>query len=61
MSGHPELARPTGIRPLDVIDPLGWQDQPLPERRWLVDGLIPLHNVTMLGGDGGLGKSLLAL
>ena len=61
MSGRPELSRPTGIRPLDVIDPLSWQDQPLPERRWLVDGLIPLHNVTMLGGDGGLGKSLLAL
>lgn len=32
-----------------------------PEREWLVPGLIPDHTVTMLSGDGGTGKSLLAL
>ena len=47
-------------RPLDVIDPLAWHGQPIPDRPWLVDGLIPRRVVTMLGGDGGLGKSLLA-
>ena len=32
-----------------------------PARQWHVDGLIPANQVTMLGGDGGVGKSLLAL
>ena len=36
------------------------QGQPVPSRRWLVEGMIPIRNVTMFGGDGGLGKSLLA-
>lgn len=33
----------------------------VPARRWIVPGLIPDRNVTDLSGDGGLGKSLLAL
>lgn len=32
-----------------------------PTRQWHVDGLIPANQVTMLGGDGGVGKSLVAL
>ena len=32
-----------------------------PPRRFLVDGMIPARTVTMLGGDGGTGKSLVAL
>jgi RecA-family ATPase len=32
-----------------------------PERRWLVPDYIPLRQVTLLSGDGGLGKSLLAM
>ncbi len=32
-----------------------------PPRQWHVDELIPANQVTMLGGDGGVGKSLLAL
>ncbi len=43
------------------IDPIQWQGRTIPQRRWLVPGLIPWRNVTLLGGDGGLGKSLLAL
>jgi RecA-family ATPase len=35
--------------------------QPVPPREWLVPDLIPHRNVTLLGGDGGAGKSLLAL
>lgn len=30
-----------------------------PMREWLVEGLIPANNVTLLYGDGGVGKSLL--
>jgi RecA-family ATPase len=44
-----------------VISPASLQGQPIPERRWIVEGLIPVGNVTMLAGDGGLGKSLLAM
>lgn len=32
-----------------------------PPRQWHVEGLMPANQVTMLGGDGGVGKSLLAL
>ena len=56
------FANPDAKLPLlGLIDPLHWQDKPVPVRRWLVDGLVPYHNVTMLGGDGGMGKSLAAL
>lgn len=34
--------------------------RPVPPRDWLVHGRIPMRNVTILGGDGGAGKSLLA-
>lgn len=35
--------------------------RPVPARQWLVDGLVPMKTVTLFGGDGGTGKSLLAL
>lgn len=34
---------------------------PVPPREWHVQDLIPHKNVTLLSGDGGVGKSLLAL
>jgi AAA domain len=34
--------------------------EPTP-RRWLVNGLIPFGQITLLSGDGGTGKSLLAV
>ena len=51
---------PTGPT-IEILDPITWQDQPIPERRWLVADLIPMQNVTMLSGDGGVGKSIVAL
>jgi hypothetical protein len=38
-----------------------FQGKPVPERKWIVEGLIPDRNVTLLAGDGGTGKSLLAI
>lgn len=35
--------------------------QPVKPRLWLVPDLVPAGDITMLGGDGGTGKSLLAL
>lgn len=41
------------------IDPRAWADQPLPEREWEVPNLIPKGEVTLVYGDGGVGKTLL--
>lgn len=38
-----------------------WAGLPVPPRKWHVEDLIPGNTVTILGGDGGTGKSLLAL
>lgn len=46
---------------LPFLNPAEWQGQPVPTRRWFLDGLIPARQVTILAGDGGVGKSLLAL
>jgi RecA-family ATPase len=43
------------------IDAASLEGKPLPDREWLVRDLIPAKNVTLLYGDGGTGKSLLAL
>ncbi len=37
------------------------EGKPVPPRQWLVDDLVPARNVTLLYGDGGVGKSLVAL
>ncbi|WP_299436770.1 AAA family ATPase [uncultured Rhodospira sp.] len=47
--------------PMRTIDPTAWAGKPIPERRWMVADLVPHGSVTMLSGDGGLGKSLLTL
>lgn len=46
---------------LDLILPTHLQDKPVPERKWMIDGLVPWNNTTALYGDGGTGKSLLAM
>jgi RecA-family ATPase len=46
---------------LNAIDPIAWAGKPVPPRRWLVSNMIPWGAVTLLGGDGGVGKSLLTL
>jgi RecA-family ATPase len=48
------------LPPLDVVDPITLQGQRIPERRWLVPDWFPLRNVSLLSGDGGLGKTQLA-
>jgi hypothetical protein len=45
--------------PLILISPVRLQDQPVPERQWLVRDWIPMHRVTGLYGEGGEGKTLL--
>ena len=47
--------------PLPTISAATFEGKPVPPRQWIVPGLIPDRNVTLLAGDGGTGKSLLAL
>ncbi len=44
-----------------IINPAEWEGLPVPEREWIVPGYIPHMTVTLLSGDGSVGKSLLAL
>jgi RecA-family ATPase len=49
-------------KPKPLFEPASrWADQPAPPRKWLIEGLIPDDAVTLLAGDGGTGKSLVAL
>lgn len=45
---------------IPLIDPIALQGVAVPERSWIVRDWIPNYQVTMLNGDGGIGKSLLA-
>lgn len=49
-----------GAKPT-VIDPTQWEGKAVPDRIFVVDPLVPANNVALLYGDGGLGKSLIAL
>ncbi|QKK15610.1 AAA family ATPase [Rhizobium indicum] len=46
---------------LPVVCPAEWHGKPVPAREWYLQGLIPSRQVTIVSGDGGVGKSLLAL
>lgn len=53
---------PRALGPGDgLIEPTAWEGQPIPTRKWIVPGLIPADTVTLLTGNGGDGKSLLAV
>ncbi len=47
------------LEPGFIVDPSQLEGRPIPPREWLVDDLIPHGTVSLLSGDGGLGKSLL--
>lgn len=49
------------LPPLRIVSAASLADTPITPRQWLVDGWIPGRNVSLLTGDGGTGKSLLAL
>jgi RecA-family ATPase len=45
---------------LPLIDPAQWQGREAPPREWAMQDWIPLRQATLLTGNGGVGKSLLA-
>jgi RecA-family ATPase len=46
---------------LPLIDIFQLEGMQIPERQWLVPMRIPARNVTLISGDGGVGKSILTL
>jgi RecA-family ATPase len=60
-SEAPDVAFAQGGVGLKLINPADRQGASIPERRWCVPDYIPHATVTLLSGDGGEGKSLLAL
>lgn len=53
---------PVGLPAAEAISwvsPEQWAGVPIPPREWEVDGWIPRREVTLLYGDGGIGKTLL--
>jgi RecA-family ATPase len=57
----PPSAAKAGKSPFKPLDLAALASKPVPARQWYIDGMIPSRNVTLLSGDGGTGKSLLAL
>jgi RecA-family ATPase len=46
---------------LPFINIAAWHNAPVPDREWVVRDRVPLAAVTLLSGDGGVGKTILAL
>jgi RecA-family ATPase len=49
------------LPPLLLVSPADWRGVPIPPMRWLATNRIPAGDVTILSGDGGGGKTTLAL
>jgi len=45
-------------RPMPALKPACLEDIPMQNVKWLVDGLLPLGEVSLLGADGGTGKGI---
>jgi RecA-family ATPase len=51
----------TVAAPLQLVCPPAWRDVPLEPMRWLATNRIPADDATILSGDGGGGKTTVAL
>ena len=52
---------PPKLPPLDITEAIALAGKPVPLRRWLVEGWAPWRQTVLFYGDGGTGKSLLAM
>lgn len=55
----PPPAEASASGSISWIDPTAWAGKPIRKREWEVEGWIPRNEVTLLYGDGGVGKTLL--
>jgi RecA-family ATPase len=46
------------VEPLEFMD---YTIEPIPRRAWVVQDRVPANNVTLLSGEGSVGKSILAM
>jgi RecA-family ATPase len=60
-NGHIHPDKADTAPKLHIVAAASFAGVDVPVRRWLVPDLIPSATVTMLSGDGGVGKSLLAI
>jgi RecA-family ATPase len=51
----------SSLPPLPFISIADWDDEPLPNRDWAVLDRIPLRQTALFNGEGGAGKSMVAL
>jgi RecA-family ATPase len=61
MRSDANQAETTGDPPLAFLNIAAWHGRPVPEREWTVKDRIPRNNVTLLSGEGSIGKSILSL
>lgn len=47
--------------PLSFLDVRRWDEDEPPPREWAVDQMMPRENVTLLSGEGAIGKSILLM
>lgn len=61
-NGHENRPPPDDfdLQRLEIIEPTRLAGLPIPDRKWTVEGWVPKGAVTLLMGDGGTGKSLVA-
>jgi RecA-family ATPase len=52
---------PAEILPFETFDASQWQDVPIEPRRWIAHNRIPVGEPGIMSGDGGTGKTKLAL
>jgi RecA-family ATPase len=57
----PLQPEPLDAEPDWLIDPSAWEGTEVPRREWIVPLYVPHPTVTLLYGDGAVGKSLLGL
>jgi RecA-family ATPase len=56
-----DAGAPSEDAELPVVSVADFADKPIPDRLWIVPGMIPDRTVTIVGGDGGDGKTTLLL
>lgn len=49
------------VEPLPLVSPSAWKGVPVESMQWLATNRIPAKETTILGGDGGAGKTTIAL
>src|SRR5688500_12348252 len=50
-----------GIHALEITNAIDLLKRATPRREWLIVGWMPHREVTLISGDGGIGKSTIAL